>query len=420
MNLFPESEPEVLRYMRGEQVSPEEMEKIMRWASQSPERKQLLEDFRSGAPWIFERIRRSEQRDPSALWKKVIAGLEAKGFGPFPADTETFPVTEPAPLVSGKTFNWSLIAACFAGLAFLFIASPFSVPHGKPAVIEPGPPPIADIFPPGGNKATLTLTDGRNIVLDSSSSGLLADQAGTKIQKTDSGLTYTMSPSPKKAQSVLYNILQTPKAGQFSVTLPDGTQVWLNNVSSLRYPVSFTGNSREVELTGEAYFEVAEDKAHPFRVHILKRPGDREDAGTVEDRGTSFNIKAYSDEDTLYTTLVSGEASFYSKGKPSILSPGDRLLLSAGFKTVDHHVDVNRMTAWKNGNFNFYHSDLESTMRQLARWYDVEVVYEGKPAINYEFMGGINRNSTLEEILKALEPYGIHSRVEGRKIIVLK
>lgn len=418
MELIPESEPEILFYLSGEHLSPETQKEMEHWASQSPQRQQLLDDFKKGAAWIPARLREIEQLDTSGIWQKLTASLESAGVGPFPEYTETFAPEKAVHAHPVKGFKRHVAAASLVILTATFIAISFPGPHKKPAAKEPGASLSAEIIPPGGNKATLTLADGRNIVLDSASTGLLANQGGTKVEKTDSG-SLSYSKTAATTQGATYNTLRTPVAGQFSVTLPDGTRIWLNNVSSLRYPVSFTGSTREVDLTGEAYFEVAEDNAHPFSVHILKKPGDKEYAGTVEDIGTAFNIKAYEDEDTLYTTLVTGKASFKVKGKKSLLSPREQLLLSSGSTIINPGVDIDRITAWKNGNFNFYHSNLRSTMRQLARWYNVEVEYQEIPSVDYEFMGGISRNSTLEEILKALEPYGIHSRIEGRTIIVL-
>jgi transmembrane sensor len=417
MQLFPESEPEILFYLSGEHLSPEIRKDIEHWASQSPKRQQLLDDFKNGAAWIPARLRELEQLDTSGIWQKLTTSLESAGVGPFPEYPETFTSRRAVRTHPRAAFKRYIAAASLVILIATLIAISFSGPSIKTAAKGADTPLSAEIIPPGGNKATLTLADGRNIVLDSASMGLLANQGGTKIEKTDSGsLRYLKTAAP--AQVAAYNTLRTPRAGQFSVILPDGTHVWLNNVSSLHYPTTFTGSTREVDLTGEAYFEVAEDKAHPFSVHILRRPGDKEYAGTVEDIGTAFNIKAYEDEDTLYTTLVTGQASFQVKGKRSPLSPGSQLLLSSDSTIIHRGVDIERMIAWKNGNFNFYHSNLRSTMRQLARWYDVDVKYQAIPPVDYEFMGGISRNSTLEEILKALEPYGIHSRVEGRTIIV--
>ena len=176
----------------------------------------------------------------------------------------------------------------------------------------------------------------------------------------------------EKPPSIAYNILCTPKAGQFAILLPDGTHVWLNNASTLRYPVAFTGPDRTVELAGEAYFEVAKDAAHPFRVKV-------QNGATVEVLGTSFNIMAYSDEPTEHTTLIDGSVRVTEKNQSAILKPAEQTALDAhGILHVTPDVNVQEVIAWKNGFFHFDHASLETTMRQLARWYDIDVDIQGQ------------------------------------------
>lgn len=259
---------------------------------------------------------------------------------------------------------------------------------------------------PGGNKAVLTLAGGRIIVLDSAANGLLAEQGGTQVQKQGSAVTYggvgheaphnRNERTPKADAPILFNTLSTPRGGQYQLTLEDGTKVWLNAASSITYPTAFTGKIREVTITGEAYFEVVHNAAHPFRVQ----------AGgvTLEDLGTAFNVNAYTDEPVMVTTLAQGALSVGSM----ILSPGQAADRAAdGHIRLIRHADVEQALAWKNGAFAFNGADLATVMRQLSRWYDVDVEYKGAiPAGT--FSGKIGRGLTLTQVLTGLAATRIH------------
>jgi transmembrane sensor len=270
---------------------------------------------------------------------------------------------------------------------------------------------------PGGNKATLTLADGQVINLDSAADGVLGSQGNTYVAKADGKLAYNIAASEKPITPT-FNVLTTPRAGQFTLSLPDGTHVWLNNASSIRYPVWFTGATREVELTGEAYFEVAKDAIHPFRVKIRNSAAGA-DGGIVEVLGTSFNVMAYADENAERATLVDGSIRYVNGGSSTVLKPSDESVFSAKGSSLQtlHQVNVDEITAWKNGFFHFDHADLESTMRQFARWYDITVVYEGTIPPQ-EFMGKIPRSMLLAAVLKGLEGEHVHFRLEGKQVTV--
>ncbi|GGB23577.1 hypothetical protein GCM10011511_54300 [Puia dinghuensis] len=430
-------DPAVLKHIRGELLSPEEEEIVRDWRSQSPEKDQLLKDFETSATWVTQGLRKTAQLDTSDIWQKVKARLEAEGFGPFPADAPATPLPRPSRSLVLKVS----IAACTLFLIGLGIKGIINYSHPaqkaivtvRRTVARTGSPGHAGSagrtdsagragsaakIPPGSNKAVLTLANGRQIYLHSVGNGLLARQDNIKVSKVADGrLRYVRLPSSVSSYPTLFNTISTPRAGQFSLVLPDNSRVWLNNVSTLRFPVNFTGNTREVELRGEAYFEVARDKAHPFIVHILKGAGSNTDTATVKVLGTRFNIKAYEGEDSIYATLTKGRIRFYDRRKTSLLSAGDQLVLSKDTVEIRHKADTASTIAWKNGLFNFNHSSLESTMWQIARWYDVKVDIRGKPH-GYEFGGGISRSNTLDEIFKGLEKYGVHCRLEGRTIIV--
>jgi transmembrane sensor len=268
-------------------------------------------------------------------------------------------------------------------------------------------------LPPGGNKAVLTLANGSQILLDSAANGTLAQQGSVNVMKTDSGrLAYTAS--NEKPNTVLYNTLKTPRGGQYQLVLPDGSKVWLNAASSIRYPVLFSGPDREVEVSGEAYFEVAKSATNPFRVKI----GDK---AVIEVLGTEFNVNAYEDEPAVRTTLLQGSVKVLSAGggnAPVLLAPGQQAALFAGnpIKLLSG-VDVNQVVAWKNGLFSFDKADLPTVLRQLARWYDFDVVYEGdvKPR---HFGGKIERDLNLSEVLGVLQQTKVHFIIENRKLKV--
>jgi ferric-dicitrate binding protein FerR (iron transport regulator) len=235
-----------------------------------------------------------------------------------------------------------------------------------------------------------------------------------KITKLSDGQLAYNKTAETIATAPAYNRLTTPRAGQFSLTLPDGSRVWLNNASSIRYPVSFAGPNREVELTGEAYFDIAKDPSHPFRVAVHR--GAR--TSTIEVLGTSFNVMAYEDEPAERTTLLEGSVRFVNGSNSTLLKPEEQSMLDekGSLKTL-HQVNVSEITAWKNGYFHFDHASLETTMRQLARWYDVTVEYQGDiPA--QEFMGKIQRDIPLSSLLKGLENEHVHFRQEGQKLLV--
>ena len=293
--------------------------------------------------------------------------------------------------------------------SYFWLASLFHAPSkARPA----SAPLVAQDVAPGGNKATLTLGDGATIVLEKTVNGSLAVQGAAHVSKEKNLLSYTTGTEKVTSPAIVYNTLTTPRAGQFQVVLPDGTKVWLNNASSLRYPTSFTGSSREVELTGEGYFAVAKNR-HPFSVKVRDL--------TVAVLGTSFNVMAYDDEPGIKTTLISGKVSITAAAKQSVLSPGEQSIVDhSGAITILKDADVAAATAWQRGYFQYTHANIADVLRQLARWYDVEVVFTIPIPENYTFDGEIDRSLNLSRILKHLEKKDLHYQIEGKKLIVSK
>ena len=264
---------------------------------------------------------------------------------------------------------------------------------------------------PGKNKAELTLANGRHITLDASVNGTLAKEAGVQITKTKDGeLVYTVTDA--NAPSDARNIIKTPYGGQYMVILPDQSKVWLNAGSSLAYPVSFANaKTRNVDLTGEAYFEIAKDKTHPFIVKTAKQE--------VKVLGTHFNINLYMDEPAILTTLLEGSVNISSAAADRILKPGEQSMLTAqGIKVAA--ADTEEVMAWKNGYFRFNDEKLESIMRKIARWYDVEIEFEGEIS-DEEYNGKISKFKNIAQVLEMLsETNTVHFKIDGRRILVLK
>lgn len=270
---------------------------------------------------------------------------------------------------------------------------------------------VAENIAPGTNKAILQLANGQRIVLTDVQNGVVGQQGMAQVVKLDSGFVAYQPGKTGSAAAVEYNTLTTPRGGQFKVMLPDGSLVWLNAASSLKYPSSFTGNKRVVELTGEAYFEVATNARQPFYV---KSKGQE-----VMVLGTSFNINAYDDEPLTATTLLSGKIKVSGPAFSGILQPGEQYQQRGGKDwQLNKDIDTENVMAWKKGLFSFNHEDVTTVMRQLARWYDVTVVFETKNR-QQQFVGEIPRNVSLEKALEILKFSDIHYVVTGRTIKII-
>jgi len=274
------------------------------------------------------------------------------------------------------------------------------------------PPPLVQqvteqTVAPGCNKATLTLADGSRITLDSADKQVI-QQGNTTIHQQQGHLQYTTA---GRADNLSYNILNTPAGGQYQLTLPDGSQVWLNAASSLRFPTAFNGSERQVALSGEAYFEIAPNVNSPFIV----RANDVE----IEILGTHFNVMAYTDEHHLTTTLLQGAVKVHGPGKAVLLQPGQQAQFDHGTKgLLVSAADTESALAWKNGYFSFSNENIQSAMRKIARWYNVDIEYRGD-VTHKALWGTISKFENINEVLSMLELTGtMHFSMEGRKVIV--
>ena len=267
---------------------------------------------------------------------------------------------------------------------------------------------------PGGNKAFLTLGNGQRIALTDASNGTLAKHSNVEIIKTADGqLIYTTDSKAPVSSELVYNTIETPNGGKYEITLPDGTHVWLNSASTLKYPASFASlKERKVELRGEAYFEVAHNKTVPFKVSSSGQ--------TVEVLGTHFNVNSYADEGTTKTTLLEGAVKVSLQGSKDfrLLKPGEQADNRGGSIEISK-ANTDQAMGWKNGDFVFKGEDVKAVMRQLARWYDVEIEYKGNVS-EIGFVSTISRSRKLSEVIKVLQATeGVHFKIEGRRVLVM-
>ncbi|SDD56589.1 FecR family protein [Dyadobacter soli] len=270
-------------------------------------------------------------------------------------------------------------------------------------------PQIKDL-PPGGNRALLTLADGSTIILDSAANGLLATQGDTKISKKENGqLVYNAENAGSDQPVNRTNMLATPKGGQYQLLLPDGSKVWLNALSSIKYPATFPKSERKVEVTGEVFFEVQKDRSRPFKVVF---------GGTeVEALGTSFNVMAYKGEPETRTTLVEGAVLVTNNGKNQRLKPGQQAAVGTSGNITTSPVDVEAAIAWKKGLFYFRDAGIQQVMKSVARWYDVEIRYEGAVPVR-QFTGKIPMDVNISELLQMLNYAGVGCAMEDGQVVV--
>lgn len=270
-------------------------------------------------------------------------------------------------------------------------------------------------LPAGGNKAILLLADGTEVELDSGISRSISLQGNVEVVNEDGKLSYEVYKADDK---ISFNTLRTPRGGQYQIVLGDGSKVWLNSVSSLRYPIAFTGKERVVELTGEAYFEIARNEQMPFKVKVNTPVGG---AGPAEILvlGTHFNVMAYPDEGTVATTLIEGSVQITKGNERGTLKPGEQGQITRnGTVAITKGYDVNQAIAWKNGNFVFNDTALEGIMRQVSRWYDVDVTFQDDVQ-SLQFGGVVSRKENASAVLTLLELTGeVDFDVKGRDIVV--
>jgi transmembrane sensor len=315
--------------------------------------------------------------------------------------TAVFAAPKPAHRIHFLKMAWVRYAAA---VILLFAIGAYFWPSGKRQHQDLA---VSTDIAPGHEGAILTLDDGTQVKLDSMDNGAVAEQKGTKVLLKDGSLTYNAS----NATATTFNTMTTPKGRQFSMQLPDGSKAWLNAASSITYPTAFIGKDRPVSITGEVYFEVAGDPSKPFKVKV----NDKTD---IEVLGTSFNVKAYPGDATINTTLLSGAVRLQASDHVQPLKPGEQTQVNKdGDIRLIRNADIQKIMAWKNGLFNFQDESLEEVMKQLERWYDIQVRYIGDPP-KTKFFGEVGRDLTLSQVIETLKEIGIQCNIEGRTLVV--
>lgn len=368
-----------------------------------------LQQYPTDEPWS-EWLQALGMQQPAASeydrsrWQPMIEAILRQQGGLKQEERRILSVRQ---MTRGK-WRWAAAAAIVTGIItggyLLFFDRP-----GKEVANTENASRINDIPAPTGTKTTLTLAGGKTIFLDSVQNGVLTQQGNVQVSKlANNQLAYNTSTA--KTMETVYNTLSTAKGGQTMVVLADGTQVWLDAASSLTYPTAFTGGTRSVTLTGQAYFEVAHRSNQPFVVKV---------SGTeVKDIGTAFNINAYADEPGARITLVEGAVAVAHQDRQVVLKPGQQARLDGAQLSVAAGVDVDEVLAWKNGQFQFDNAGTAEIMRQVARWYDVDIRYEGD-VLQRHFSGGVSRAANVSALLQVLElTKSVRFRVEGKQIIV--
>ncbi|SHN36273.1 FecR family protein [Chitinophaga sp. CF418] len=384
----------------GTELSPDEQQVLDGWLAASDLNKAAYNEILSGT-WPVADLKYYNSISYDEQWEKVQQKIVA-------ADTPTGEVP-----VRSLRIWW----AAAASVVILILAGWWTWTwQYRPAVSQQEKQmQLADITP-AKQGAILTLADGSQVQLDSLGNGIVAEQQGAEAVMSGGSLTYSRKGNVN-ANSVIYNALTTPRGRQFHLTLPDGSEAWLNAQSSIRYPTSFAEKERRVDISGEVYLEIKKDVAKPFYVNI---PGK----AAIAVLGTAFNVKAYADEPFLNTTLVSGAVKVSPTGiaQSVTLKPGYSAQIPAdrpeNIRTTP--ADLDQVLAWKNGVFYFDNATLQEVMRELSRWYDIEVIFEpGLPETH--FGGKINRDVNLAGLLRGLQATGIQFRIEqGRKLVVYK
>lgn len=375
-----------------EDLTEEENQELNAFLNQSEENRNFFDDL-TNRDRINEDLEHLYKMDSQAVWDTVV---------------KANPQLQKGRVISffRPTVRYAAAIILIAALGSYWL---FKRNTNEPvAKTETKEKPVINDVQPGQYKATLTLADGSVVVLDTISDKQLVQQGGTNVYTKDGKLVY--EPQVKKSE-VLYNTLTTAKGQIYATVLSDGSKVWLNSQSTIKYPVAFNNGIRKVEITGEAYFEVASDQKHPFVVSAR--------GVYVQVVGTHFNINSYKDEASVKTTLLEGKVEVSSGNSKILLSPGQQASVDNATQQLATIKDVNvkEAVAWRFGYFQFKNADLHTVLRQLERWYDVEVKYKGDVP-KMDFSGKIPRNSNLSDVLKTLETNDVHFTIEGKKIIV--
>lgn len=372
-----------------QELNPDERLELDRLRAEDPVQEALFRDL-TDSRTLESGIREIEQVDLEKGWERLQAAMAA---------------AEPVTIRRKLRIHWSWAAALIGTAALTGLLWQQWSSDAEPVIQVNTAAEVS--IKPGTDRAYLTLGDGTEVMLDSSGDGMLAVQGAAAVVKEGRGISYQ---GDGKTTEAVINTIRTPRGGQYQLTLSDGSVVWLNAASSLRFPANFTGNQRTVQLTGEAYFEVKPDAGRPFTVEV----GDLRVAVT----GTRFNVNAYPDENGILTTLAEGSVNVASNGVSKALKAGQEILAEPDGKL--HSVktaDLEAALGWKEGQFVFNGADVPAIMRQISRWYDVDVTYSGA-ARNETFTGMVSRKSDISRVLRIMEAGGIRFKIDKNRIVV--
>jgi transmembrane sensor len=372
------------KYFAGT-ITPEEQGFLDEWYQKQSNKK---------VDWIFENLD-NEDRLRERIFANIEDALQVKNYN------------------KTRQNSWYRIAVAASILVTLGVGSYFwyQAKNVQPAAVAKVIKNYTNDITPGGNKALLTLADGSKISLDDSGNGVVVQQGSVIINKETNGkLVYNNPENIAEKNSI--NILQTPRGGQYQLVLTDGTKIWLNSESSLKYPSQFTGPVRVVELTGEAYFEVAKNAKVPFQVKVNNM--------LVDVLGTHFNVKAYQDEASINTTLLEGSVKVIKGNNTRYITPGQQVSINNNSESFSiRNADIDEVMSWQRGYYVFKSRTIKSIMQEISRWYDVEIVYQGDTN-DLTFSGKISRFKNISEVLGLLELTGdIHFKLEGRRVTVM-
>lgn len=337
------------------------------------------------------------------LWAKEVAILETVSAN---SAWKRFEKTElkPAKIIKYRPWMYAAASVLVISVSLFLIYTKYE-PSSKLDTTKQTKKSIS----PGTEKAMLRLADGTTIFLDSVLNGTLTKQGKIDIVKFGGMLTYSGNSTDQERMD--YNTITTPRGGTFQLVLSDSTHVWLNASSSIRFPVTFSNSERKVEVTGEVYFEVNKNAYKPFKVVLPNK-------GEIEVLGTHFNVNAYSDESSVNTTLIEGSVKVFAPGKSAVvLKPGQQAQIGNNLGVKDN-IDIEKVIAWKTGWFVFERADIKTIMREISRWYDVEIIFDGEPS-NNTFSGVVSRKNDISKVLQIMEKAGVQFNIQGQKITVL-
>ena len=394
----------LLRFLR-EEATPAEQAELEEWAAEGPANRELMQELQDPT-LVAEALAKLDQLHRGEAWAKVELYAAEHRPAVLTLDDQG--------MRRRRILRWSSVAAAVLIIAGVGILLPWARRNHVPATAAA--PILAHDALPGGNKAILTLSSGRRVILDSATEDTVLTEGAAIVAGAKGKLAY--NPGNQTDAPVVYNTLTTPRGGQYQLSLPDGTRVWLNAESSITYPTAFTGKDRKVQVTGEAYFEIAKNAHQPFSVE--------EKGMTIAVLGTSFNVNGYDDEPFSKTTLVEGKVKIDYEKVGALLEPGTQAEVYRG-PNPDNQTpaikvgpaNVEQALAWKNGLFAFSDADLPTVMRQLSRWYNVDVKYEGNiPKDRFEFNGKIGKLLTLEQVLKILIKTQVHYSIDGNQLTI--